>query len=210
MSLIDLSYSNEALIDPTYLFGHVRKNSSDLTSMVSVKDICMKNKDAFVAGIISHIAWGQLGNGKEDLYIRGTAWILVVLDDVEKDDGAHCGDCTKVAVSCNICICESIFAEGISNLSYFKDLLEVQNEKIKSQLSKFDNCILFMTICQFEEKYWNDFTNSYKELKIPTYFESLKVFMEMSEDEQNERYDRMKKVREYIENPIPIEGIPWW
>jgi hypothetical protein len=62
---------------------------------------------------------------------------------------------------------------------------------------------------------WDDFDNYYKEnksfkLNITTYFESLKTFMEMTEDGQNERYNRMKKVREYIENPTPVEGIPWW
>ena len=52
MSIISLPSINEYLANPAHVFGHRRKSMYDLTSLIDVKEMCYKNKNAFAAGII--------------------------------------------------------------------------------------------------------------------------------------------------------------
>jgi len=218
------SIKSTKIINPAYIFGHQRQNVNSLTSTVSVKELCLKNKDTFASGLISNSICVAFFDNKypEDFYIRKAAIRLAVLDDVENNVDKHCGNCTKVASTCLVCLSETIYTDGLENLSYFDSLLQKQNKESKNILSRFtDTCILFMTICQLQETYWNEYAEFCKknfaigcfdcyDKDCPEYDESLKDFLAMSRETQDEKYERMKKVREYIENPTPIEGIPWW
>ena len=228
MSVTHLPYANEAYINPIHVFGHKRDGPYKLKSTIPVTDMLIKNKDAFSAGVVigtvTQESW--LDNGRDDVYIRNAAHSFACIDKIVKDNNGdieHCGDCTKVSCSCDICIFENKYLEGLLDLSYFEDLLQIQNEEIKNKLKQFTNqCVLFMTICQFQAKHWIECMEYYKKkyneggLMVPfnqvcpSYIDCLNEFLAMQEDEQMILYNRMLKVREYIENPIPIEGIPWW
>ena len=150
---------------------------------------------------------------KNDKYIKEAAYRYALLESVDKDRGIHGGDCTKVCGSCSLCVNEGLYVEGLCDLSFFEELLRIQPTEIKTKYD--DSCVLFMTICQFQEKYWNEFDQHYKkhgcyDKECPTYIECLREFFSLSDNEQDEKYNRMKKVKEYVDNPTPIEGIPWW
>lgn len=142
------------------------------------------------------------------------------MDDCEKNP-SHFGDCVKQAISCNICIFEGYYCEGLLDLSYFQSLIDYQDKEVKDKLAKFNTCILFMTICQLQENYWNEYTahisagfkNNIQTTftkEFLNYIDCLNQFLGMTEEEQMVKYARMEKVYEYIQNPTKIDGIPWW
>ena len=217
MSIIS-NYPNEFLANPAHIFGHRRKSPYDLISLIDVKDMCYKNKNAFAAGIMIHGVYNTFfhkNDNKNDRYIREAAYRFASLETVNKDRGIHGGDCTKACGSCSLCINEGLYVEGLCDLCYFEDLINIQSTEIKTKYD--DSTVLFMTICQLQEKYWNDFDQHYDEhgcfekgKNPPDYVECLRKFFSLPENEQQEKYNRMVKVKEYIDNPTPIEGIPWW
>lgn len=208
--------NDDFYVDGKYIFGHV-KTDNKFYSTVSVKELLLKNRDVFAAGVVQHatsdIAF--YSNNEQDPYIRASAYWMAILNESD-ETGDHYGDCTKACGPCTLCHTECIYLDGLSDLIYFETLLRRNN------LQGYDTCILFMTICQFTEEYWTNYINTvsqhYKsdirefnyDTECPTYEESLKVFLAMPEEEQLTKYNRMKLVREYIENPTPIENIPWW
>lgn len=209
-------------INPAYLFGHRKNDVIGLFSMISVKELCLKNKDAFAAGLIIYSVYDSYFDTKNstDYYIKKAAISFSILDDVEKCKGYHKHICEKPSFSCPMCIYESRYIDGLFELSHFETVLSGQSDIIKNELKRFDNtCILFMTICQMQEIYWFnysesllnhvkfDFVPSEYDKECPEYEDSLNDFLIMSKDNQNERYERMKKIREYIENPYKINNI---
>lgn len=231
MSITPLDYDNDNVyINPARIFGHKREGPCSLKSTVPVTDLCIKNKDTLAAGIVIGIVVQEswLDNGTEDVYIRNAAHTFACLDKIVKDDNGdihHCGDCTKVSCSCNICIFESKYTEGLTDLSYFEDLLQLQNKETKDLLKGFDDiCVLFMTVCQLQAKHWNKCSDYYTKCfaeKVPysaykfdevcpDYIDCLNELLALPLSEQMDKYNRMLRVMEYIEHPTPIEGIPWW
>ena len=223
MSAKDLPNSSclmdiECFISPKHIFGHKRKSITELESSICVKDMCLKNKDVLAASIvINNVTQSDwVGVTSCDSYIAKAAHSFACLDDI-KSCPQHSGDCTLQAASCNICIFEGYYAQGLIDLSYFEQLIECQDKEIKDKLNKFNICILFMTICQLQEKFWNKRREEYSSnqqhstvIDYPSYIKSLNEFLEMSEEEQMVKYNRMVKVYEFIQNPTKIEGIPWW
>ena len=229
MLITPLDYDGDNVyINPAHIFGHKRDGPCNLKSVIPVTNLCIKNKDVLAAGIVistvTQESW--LARGPEDVYIRNAAHTFACLDKIVKDDNGdieHCGDCTKVASSCDICIFEDRYTRGLIDLSYFEDLLQLQNKETKDVLKKFNNgCVLFMTVCQLQAKHWNEFSLHYKKQSVafpvypsfngvsPSYVDCINELLVLPENEQMLKYNRMLKVREYIENPTPIEGIPWW
>lgn len=209
--LTNLPYNNEYTIKSKHIFGHIRKNESKLISTISVKELCTKNKNALAAGIIYNGVTDilSLNNDIEDIYIRQSAHTYALLDDRETLNSLHNGDCVKMPMSCITCICEDIYTTGLCELSYFEELINFQqDDKIINKLSKFDTCILYMTVHQYGEYYWHNYQTS--NIELLSDYDYLLQFLSLSDDEQYVKYNRMKKIREYIENPIIIEGIPWW
>lgn len=215
---------NDIYVNPKYIFGHNRKSNIEFYSTVSVEKLLLKNKDVLAAGIIDHTVtdYAFHDKGPEDLYIRASAWWIAHFGGTYKD--GHTGDCTKLPASCSLCMLESLYTDGLSNILCFDELISKLDEDSKNKLSGYNSCILFMTICQLQEEYWREFSDYCKEYytiednKPPcnftkdcsSYKELLQKFLNMTEEEQLEKYNRMKLVREYIENPTKIEGIPWW
>ncbi len=214
--------TDDIYINGKYIFGHNRKSNTEFYSTVSVKELLLKNKDVFAAGIIDHTVsdFAFHNQGTDDLYISASAWCIANVDDIN----GHYGDCTKACSTCTLCMVESIYTDGLTELVCFDGLLNKLDTNNKNKLAKYDSCILFMTICQFQEEYWKEFSSHYDERfskkdnnaisnyekECPTYTKSLEIFLNMTDEEQLEKYNRMKLVREYIENPTKIEGIPWW
>lgn len=210
-----------------YVFGHKRTNIADLKSTISVKDMCMANKDAFIAGLVENgVSDGTFYksiNDDYDMYINMIAHRLAMLDDTEKHPGLHYGDCVCIACTCNLCSCEGIYVAGLAYLSDFEESLRNKSPEVKDKIKRFDNeCILFITILQIVEEYWNQYSEYSSKCfangntrvdyspNIPDEKQLFEIFLNMTDEEQDKRYNRMKKVREYAENPFPIEGIPWW
>jgi len=213
--------TDDIYINGKYIFGHNRKSITEFYSTVLVEDLLLKNKDVFAAGIIDRgVSDFAFHKGTDDLYIRASAWYIAQLDNIH----GHYGDCTKACGSCTRCIIESLYTDGLTELVCFDNLINKLDINNKNKLAKYDSCILFMTICQFQEEYWRGFSDRCKEhfskkdntmilkyeKECPTCSESLETFLNMTEEEQLEKYNRMKLVREYIENPTKIQGIPWW
>lgn len=218
IQLTDIN-TDQLSIYPCYIFGHVRKSYSDFISLIPVKDLFMKNRDILAVSAVMKGSYEPCFHQRQDhdLYVVTAAYIIASLDSADTDKGIHCGDCTKVPATCTTCLYEGQYAEALMDLSYFNDLVQVQNNEIKEILKKFnDSTVLFMVICQFREIYWINFKKSYNETgkfsddSCPDYKDSLTEFLQTSEDNQMSLYKRMETVKSYVMNPTAIEGIPWW
>lgn len=207
--MISLPYNNELCVSTKYVFGHERINSSKLISHISVKEMMLKNKAVMAVASVSNTARESNWNAKEgqDVYIRMVAYMYACLEDTT----THCGDCICVSCSCITCMYESYYCEALGDISYFEDLLQIQPAEIKQILNKYDTIILLMTLMQMIQPYWDNFMVNYNnKVEDPNIDSCLRTFLSLTEGEQQEKYQRMVKVWEYVNNPIKIEGIPWW
>jgi hypothetical protein len=190
-----LPYKNESYINPKYVFNHQRINNT-LISHVHVKDLLVDDLLAIACASMT-AKDNQFCEGDEDIYIRCVAWAIACLNQCDH----HCGDCTGVPQSCIKCIFEEAYGNALRDLCYFDDLLQIQFIK------KYNTTILLMTIIQMQESYWDDFLGGGI---LPEYDVLLKQFLDLSKEEQEEQYNRMVKVMDYVKNPVPLDGIPWW
>lgn len=207
--MISIPYTNEAYINAKYVFGHQRRNEYNLVSHVSVKDLMLKNKDVLAVAVVMNTAKESHWNAREgeDVYIRMCAYTFACLDD----DLAHCGDCICVACSCNTCRYERYYCEALVEICYFEDLIQIQSSEIKELIKNYDINILLLVVMQMTQSYWDNWKSNYDNgIMDPNSETCLREFLALSVEEQQEKYNRMVKVMEYINNPVKIEGIPWW
>lgn len=181
---------------------------------VSVKDLFLKNRHVFAASVVIHGSNESefVDDGGEDLYIIHAAYCFASLNTTDKQKEVLFGDCTRQVINCQTNIDEARYAEALSDLLYFNDLLRVQSNEIKDMINKFDdNYTLFMTICQLREKYWITFrktckeTGKYPKDPYPDYKDCLIEFLHMPNIKQMQLYNRMEKVKEYVYNHSPID-----
>ena len=219
-------------INPKYVFGHQRgPNHNDFISKISVKELLLQNPDVLAVAVMGYAPCDQefhKGTGNEDIYINAIAHKLAIID---LTNGIHCGDCIKVASSCEICMLETYYVDGLSLISYFDDFLEKMETSTKDTIKQYDPIILLMTLLQMQEIYWTAFTNNldakYKDAArtpgtvchpddfshLDKYLDiekSLTMFLDFPVEKQQELYSRMEKVRQFAINPDKVEGIPWW
>lgn len=135
------------------------------------------------------------------------AYTFACLDDTQE----HGGDCTYAPSTCITCLYETYYCEALVQIAYFEDLLQIQPKEIKEMLIKYNDIILLLTVLQMTQSYWDNWQHNYdNHIKEPDSESCLREFLTLSAEEQHERYKRMEKVMNYVNNPIPIEGIPWW
>lgn len=197
-------------------------DGTKLYSKINVYDIAMASKNILACGIVaesihdidtinSEIAYDV------DPYIKMSAWWIELLK-MCKSDFIHFGDCVKQSITCTLCMCEDMYMFGESEMNYFCELVQKYD-----MFDNYDIAILYMTVKQLEEEYWNGFKQLCDEHfknkenkglpeheKCPEIEDLMNQFMQMPMEEQQAKYNRMKKVREYIKSPYKIEGIPWW
>lgn len=203
----------ESYVNAKHVFGHKRQSIIELTSTISIKKMCMANKDAFMAGLIENNSCNAYYNkNNKDQYIELVNTAMDALDNLEKCNGIHCGDCVKAPCSCELCHYENIYVEGLALLCDFEQLLRNKNAEIKDKIKRFNSeGILFMAIIQMEEDYWTSYNEYFYKCRadgvekkyniiIPEINELFEMFLRMSDNEQDERYNRMRKVREYAED----------
>lgn len=187
------------------LFDHVRTSVQDLQSTISVKDMFLNNKDLLAISIVQHTVvqpWRK--NESVDAYINQAAWSLAMIDKLTLD---HCGDCTKLAAPCETCVFEIGYLEAMEILADY--------DKVIVGFDKYNKVILMMTVMALAEKYWTKYKDDLKQdndQKLTEFDENslFEEFLNLTEQEQDLNYARMKALRDYLDNPVKIEGIPWW
>jgi hypothetical protein len=192
---------NKLDIDSDILFGHVRKSQTEFISTNSIKDICMTNKEIFAVSIILCIVQepGSYDNFGVDKYIACAAYKLALLDS-----DFHSGDCICEAATCIKCVNEESFISGIE---FIKELAP-NDESI-------DQITFAMCVASLAEEYWIAFYEKelhtiYDDDNIPSSQNLIDKFLQLKDDEKSTLIARMKNVRDYIENPYPVNEIPWW
>lgn len=199
------------------IFGHVRTSRTEFISTVLVEDIYI-NLDVYAICIARNYR-DDLSLVKDDLSEdENDRRRIAYHQAVNKNIGDHCGDCTCVPASCQRCICEYICEQGLEMI------------KTAENLSLLDMlCILLATESQIKilnDNYENADLNEYKNMSVPAGPRSSDIFDELEQYEkfshrlslwhkldivtQKEAMDRAIKFRNYLNDKVIVDGVPWW
>lgn len=170
-------------------FGHVRNNG--LQSSVYVRDLFLVNKGLLALSVVEEVVYNSPWLNKTgDVYINYTSDKLAILNNLTLD---HCGDCTAIPATCQVCLFESYYLEAL-------ELLATYNKIVGDEFPKYNRITLIMTIMQLAEKYWLKYTENITQ-PMTEYDENslFEEFKNLSELKQDLKYTRMDNLRDYIE-----------
>jgi len=174
--------------------------SKDLTKTTpqTIHEKIAANPVAFAVGVLNYAVThpDRFTEYKTDKYRAWAAWAFAILNDKP----VHFGDCTGVESSCVLCMLEEFYKDGEEILEDFRELC-------------VEDVSLMLGTITLDEEYWREFEKWVKGERetTPESLEFLDLLVSFwKHPEKDVVMERMKAYIEYIKNPYPIEGIPWW